>query len=360
MLRLSFLFLFVSVPVFLFSQTSVYQFRDLQTGNIIPSDLNSSRTAVFINVQPSKTTFLEEGDWKGFSNQVHSYLYKMGIDAVIYINNTDFQSGNSSKNFYQNILSRRSIKNLIFITKTSTGVELICSLYNGKTSLLDNNQKAYQQNSAGLHRLMIDFGREIKRVENPMQNFLIPNKPTFLDALSIVKNSNLKNYPGQIRRTKMAVEKFAKIGVIETASNDIKTKIERYNLHVDAKNKELEELLKGFPHELEFVDYMTDEDLLRQRYQFVLRNIYASGESIRATLKYQNAPSDAGYVSVIPVMPDNTSIKTFSRKTLLYKFYIRQNIAKNVYVGEWDADETWQSALNNYMGNMIQFFNKGN
>ena len=360
MLRLSFLFFFVSVPAFLFSQTSVYQFRDLQNGSFIPVDLNSSRTAVFISMDPSRETFLEEGDWKGFSSKVHGYLYKMGIDAVFYINNTDFQSGNSTRNFYQGILNRRSIKNLIFVTKNNGGVEVVCSPYNGENSLIDNNQKVYQQNAAGLHRLMIDFGREIKRAENPMQNFLIPNKPTFLDALSIVKNSNLKNYPGQIRRSKMAVERFGEIPVIETASVEVKAKISRFNLEVRAKNKELEELLKDFPFEIVFVDYMSDEDLLRNRYQFILRNIYASAASIRAALKYQNAQSDAGYVSVIPVMPDNTSIKTFSRKSLLYKFYIRQNIAKNVYVGEWDADETWQSALTNYVGNMIQFFNKGN
>ena len=129
---------------------------------------------------------------------------------------------------------------------------------------------------------------------------------------------------------------------------------------IELQNQELVDLLKDFPYEIEFVDYMNDDDLLRNRYQFVLRNIYASGESIKSILKYANQPSDAGYVSVIPVMPNNTTIKTFSRKTLLHKFYIRQNISKNVFVGEWDADITWQNALTNYIGNMIQYFNKGN
>jgi len=126
------------------------------------------------------------------------------------------------------------------------------------------------------------------------------------------------------------------------------------------KNEELEKLLAALPYDIDFIDYMSDENLLRKRYQFLLRSLYASGESIKAMLKYKIQPSDAGYVSVIPIMPDNTSIKTFPRKTLLHKFYIRQNIAKNVYVGEWDADENWQGALQNYIGNMIQYFNKGN
>ncbi|MEP5611224.1 MAG: hypothetical protein ABJP45_03195 [Cyclobacteriaceae bacterium] len=360
MRRISFLFLFVSAPIFLFCQASIYQFRDLEVGNHIPSDLNSTRTAVFIDMAPTKTSFLVEGDWKGFSGEVHQYLYKMGIDVVMYINNNDFLAGNSSRNFYQNTLTSRNISNLIFVTKTHSKIEMLCSPYNGEASLVANNQKVYHKNSPSLNRLMLDFGREVKRAENEMQNFLIPNKPTFLDALAIVQNSNLKNYPGQIRRSKLAVEKFATISPVSSASDEVTSRINRYNQQVEAKNKELEELLKDLPYEIEFVDYMSDEDLLRRRYQFTLRNIYASGESIKAMLKYNDAPSDAGYVSLIPVMPDNTTIKTFSRKTLLHKFYIRQNIAKNVYVGEWDADETWQDALTNYIGNMIQFFNKGN
>jgi hypothetical protein len=193
-----------------------------------------------------------------------------------------------------------------------------------------------------------------------MQNFLIPDKPTFLDALSIVQKSNLKNYPGQIRRSKMAVERFSKISAPANASDQLIARVNAYNVKIEQQNKELEILMKDFPYDVELINYMSDENLLRNRYQFVLRNVYASGESIRAILKYRNQTTEAGYISVIPVMPDRTVIKTFSRRTLLYKFYIRQNIAKNIYVGEWDADESWQDALSNYLGNMIQFFNKGN
>lgn len=360
MRRISFLFLFIALPSILISQTPIYSFRDLQEGTFIPSDLNSTRTAVFISVAPQNGSFYTEGDWKGLSHDVHNYLYKMGIDVIFYINNNDFASGNSTQNFYQTILSGRNIKNLIFVTKSKTDYTLLCSPYNGSNSLISNNQEVYSKSNSSLHRLMLDFGREIKRTTNAMQNFLIPNKPTFLDALSIVQNSNLKNYPGQIRRNKMAVERFSKIPVSQEASTELKARINSYNSRVDLKNQELETLLSDFPYEIEFVDYMSDEDLLRRRYQFVLRNLYASAESIQAMLKYKSSGSDAGYISVIPVMPDNTSIKTYPKNALLHKFYIRQNIAKNVYVGEWDADETWQSALNNYIGNMIQFFNKGN
>ncbi|MEQ9402322.1 MAG: hypothetical protein RIM99_01945 [Cyclobacteriaceae bacterium] len=344
---------------FAFPQSPVYTYKDLKGGGRIPENINSARTAVFVNV-PSVNNGLLEGDWKKFCDQVHASLYKMRIDAVIYINEKDFLSGNSTRAFYESILSLRGVKNLIFVNPESSGIELVCAPYSESSALIKNNQEVYSRTSNSLSRLMLDFARDIKRAEYPMQNFLIPEKPAYLDALPIVEKSNLKIYPGQVRRSKLAVEKFSLLSLPENAGEELVQKINSYNAEVASKNQELQKLLESQPYDIEFIDYMSDEDLLRKRYQFVLRNLYASGESIQAMLKYDNQPSKAGFVSVIPVMPDNTTIKTFPRKALLHKFYIRQNIAKNVYVGEWDADQKWQDALLNYMGNMEQYFNKGN
>lgn len=342
------------------AQTPIYEFRDLDKSGAIPSNINSTRTAVIVSVKPKETSPQTEGDWKKFSDKVHASLQKMRIDAVIYINETDYSSGNSTQNFYQDILSKRAIKNLVFVTDKGDQLELLCAPFSGGGDLINNEETVYFGQSSTLSRLMLAFAREVKRAENSISNFLIPDKPTYLDALSIVEKSNLKNYPGQVRRNKMAVEKFREIDVPENASPQLSEKIAAYNLTIQAKNKKLEQLLESFPYEIELIEYMSDEELLRKRYQFVLRSVFASANSIRAMLKYKIQPSEGGYVSVIPQMPDNTSIKTFQKETLLHKFYIRQNIAKNVYVGEWDADESWEAAFQNYIGNMIQYFNKGN
>ena len=65
------------------------------------------------------------------------------------------------------------------------------------------------------------------------------------------------------------------------------------------------------------------------------------------------------YISTIPIMPDQTKAKPIPRDALVYKFYIRQNISKNIHVGVWDADITWQDALRNMIGNLIQEHNVG-
>lgn len=360
MIRNLLLISFVILSFSLSAQSPVYEFRDLEKGIFIPENINNSRTAVIVSTEPQGSSPIVEGDWKKFSDLIHASLHKMSIDAVIYINENDFSSGNSTKNFYEDILSKRAIKNLIFVNQRKGQFELLCAPYKGGNELIRNSEKVYFGKSGNLNRLMLEFAREVKRAENPIKNFLIPDRPTYLDALSIVEKNNLKNYPGQIRRNKLAVEKFQEMVIPENASAELTEKIDFYNSSVQEKNKALENLLQSFPYETELIEYMSDEDLLRKRYQFILRNLYASGESIQSMLKYKVQPSEAGYVSVIPEMPDNTSIKTFPRKALLYKFYIRQNIAKNVYVGEWDADEDWEAAFQNYMGNMIQYFNKGN
>ena len=64
--------------------------------------------------------------------------------------------------------------------------------------------------------------------------------------------------------------------------------------------------------------------------------------------------------TIIPIMPDQTRVKTIPRDAIVSKFYVRQNISKNVHVGEWDADVTWQEALTNMIGNLSQELNVKN
>ncbi len=360
MRRILILILIDSFPFLSISQSSL-MFRDLEYGSSIPKSLTSDRSAVIVNTASAmKNGFLIEGNWKEFCDQAHAMIYKMGVDAISYINQNDFMAGSSNAGFYSKILSSRSIKNLIFITGKAEEYVLICTAYNGNPTLINNEQPAYRKSTDNLQTLLLGFAKDIKRADYPSENFLIPEKSLFLDALPIVENNCLKNYPGHIRRSKLAVERFQKIEVPKNADEQLILEIDNYNTSIDGKNQEFESIMEQLPYPIEFIDYLSDEDLLRRRYQFVLRNVYATGESIRMMLKYDPQSSETAHVSVVPIMPDHTSIKMISKKALVHKFYIRQNISKNVYVGVWDADSTWQNALQNYIGNMIQYFDKGN
>ena len=74
-------------------------------------------------------------------------------------------------------------------------------------------------------------------------------------------------------------------------------------------------------------------------------------------LDYNITQGETDFVSIIPIMPDQTKAKPIPKDAIVTKFYVRQNISKNIHVGEWDADTSWQAALNNMIGNLIQEHN---
>ena len=137
------------------------------------------------------------------------------------------------------------------------------------------------------------------------------------------------------------------------AGDELLAKIDEFNKRIIEMNTELERLIKRYPYEYVIIDPMSDDDLLRNKHQFVLRSINGQCQTLREMLDYTVNPSETAFISVIPELPDQTRVKPIPRNALVYKFYIKQNISKNVHVGEWDADETWQEALNNMIGNLI-------
>ena len=114
----------------------------------------------------------------------------------------------------------------------------------------------------------------------------------------------------------------------------------------------LEDIMKSYPYDYEIIDPMSNEDHLRKRHQFVLRSLSGQLSIVRNMLNYEN--EKAYYVSTIPIMPNQTTKKKIPDDAIVYKFYVRQNISKNIHAGVWDADVTWQEALKNLIGNLIQ------
>jgi hypothetical protein len=211
-----------------------------------------------------------------------------------------------------------------------------------------------------LYTLLVKTGKEIKRADLEQENFLIPDHPELLGGLSIVEKTALHNYPGILRRSSLAVERFARLDTGGISDPEVKARIHRYNQQVEAANEELAQIMKTYPYEYKLIDYMSDDDLKRNRYQFVLRSVRASAEIVKKMLDYEVLPSETDFISIIPILPDQTRTKTIPKDALVTKFYIRQNISKNVHVGEWDADSTWQEALSNMIGNLIQELNGKN
>lgn len=342
------------------AQTPIYNYVSLQKTLKLPAQLNSERSVVIYSVANKAGDFLETGDHEKLLSQTHKALMTMGIDAIFYLSDLNFTASNSARDLYTDLFNTRKIKNVIFIAQNEEGYELLIGEYDGSSRLVKDGSDVFYTQNSDLYSLLLNVGREVRRADQELYNFLIPEKPNYLGGLSIVEKTLLKNYPGIMRRSKLAVERFTLLDSTNISNSDVKRNIASYNRIVGEKNKKLEEIMKTYPYEYVIIDPMTDDELKRNRYQFLLRSICSSAEVVKQMLDYDVSPTETGFVSIIPIMPDQTRVKTISRKAIVHKFYIRQNISKNVHVGEWDADVSWQGSLENMIGNLTQELNVKN
>ncbi len=343
------------------AQSTVYDFASFKKSQSLPKELNSQRSAVIFSVPWYEDGFQTVGDYNKMVDKAHKAFRTMGIDAVIYLNNLTLTGNGSMVDSYAGIFQKRDIKTVIFLTKTVSSYEILITSFSGTSKFIKEDADAFYVQDTTLDNVLIRLGKEVRRAELKSSNFLIPEKPTFLDGVSIVENTLLKNYPGILRRSKLAVERFSYLDSTNVKDPLVLTRIKKQNEVLRKKNEELEQVVStSYPYEWEMIDRMSDDDLKRKRYQFVLRSLSGPASSVRKMLDYEVLPTETGFVSVIPVMPDQKRVITLPKNAIVHKFYIRQNISKNVHVGEWDADVSWQDALNNMIGNLSQELNVKN
>ncbi len=356
------IFLILVLCVFkLTAQSTIYDFVSFEKTQKLPERLNSQRSAVIFSVPNKIEDINRVGDYESMVTQAHKAFRTMGIDAVLYLNNLNLVASSGSLDSYADILKKRDIQNVIFLTKKQSAYELLIAPFSNTVKFIEEGSNAFYLEDTDFYTLLLKLGKEVRRAELEQTNFLIPEKPNLLNGVSIVENTLLKNYPGILRRSKLAIERFTYVDSSNVEDPSIMQEISKQNEKLRRLNKELEVIVSStYPYEWEMIDPMSDDDLKRNRYQFVLRSVSGPAKSVRQMLDYEVLPSETGFVSVIPVMPDQKRVKTLPKDAIVHKFYIRQNISKNVHVGEWDADLTWQEALNNMVGNLSQELNVEN
>lgn len=349
---------FLSICVL--GQTPIHDFVSFNKTLKVPETLNSERSAVVFSVPNKAGDFTEVGDYEGMLAQVHKGFITMGVDAIFYLNDINLTASHTAKLSYIELFNKRKVENIIFLTKRNDGYEVLMSSFSGSERMIKDDAEVFYTQADDLYSLLIKIGKEVRRADQPLNNFLIPEKPNYLQGMSIVENTLLKNYPGILRRSTLAVERFTQLDSTNIADPEALTNIKRHNKEISRMNGELEQIMQSYPYEYVLIDPMSDDELKRNRYQFLLRSVRSSALIVKQMLDYEVVPAKTGFVSIIPVMPDQTRVKTIPRKAIVHKFYIRQNISKNVHVGEWDADTSWQSALRNMIGNLTQELNIDN
>lgn len=327
----------------------------------LPEEITSSRSAVVIEVPDSEGVFSVRGDWKKLAKEVHRNFRKIGIDAVTYIHIDDLNAGPQVKSAYLGILSSRKVKNLIFIRQEG---EVPDERYSLKVAPIHESgevlhgQLMWEEESPELDRLFLRLGRQVLRQETSRTNFLIPEKPEYLDDLSLFNGTRLENYPSRLKSLPVAIAAFQKISVDNVSHEKVREQIAAYNEQVDARNKELKEILALYPFKYELVDDVDDDALYQRGFQYVLMPVMSTGKAIKKVLNYQTTKSETDYMATVFDPEGKQKLIKVPVDANVCKYYIKQTIVKDIHTGDyWDPGNTWQEGLKNFILHLRLAFN---
>ena len=340
-------------------EINVVGFRLLDYGrDNLPEDILKTRSAVFVSVPPISRQSSERGHWKTFS-----------IDAVAYFNMDALFAGPDASNIYSDFLVRRDIKYIILLSevrlkiknKESTRFVVAVTDFNGQQDYYSNGQKAWKEQGKELEKIMKNLLRVTVRREYEKTNHLIIDQPEFFGGLNFVASRRNESFPSDLRIDKLAVPIFTDYTIPDDAPGGILNKrieqeIRNANRRNDRLNIELDRLFGKYPYSYELVDISRGEDqLYKDGFMFLLLNVHTTGYNIKEMLNYEADPNETDYITVKYRSDGTVTLRTIPVHAPVHKFYVKQLFSKDLYIGEtWDADETWQEALTNFLDNLVK------
>ena len=341
-------------------------FKDFTLHNKPPKYLLSRKSAVFLRVPRSEDNPNVRSDWKKLAGEVHEYLLQMRVDAIGYYHVNDLFSGSDPIEAFSKTMIQRNLKYIILITQTRNEnrgepdhFEVIVTPYNESSSFIDQNANAWKIEGIGLKDVMRKMFNEVYRSELELENYLIMDIPEFFTDVKIIKGRRIETYAMDLKVEKLIVPKFRKI--VPTDSTKLGSsafdQIKVYNREVDKKNQRLEEIMKTYPLAYEISEDFSDQEVYNKGGQFVLLSLNSTGETIRELLDYKTQPGETVFASIKSINMGSTVLR-LPKEAVVHKFYVKHVYTKDVYTGlKWDADLTWEEALQNFIFNMKDVLN---
>lgn len=310
----------------------------------MPASLTSERSVVVI-AYPSRVS------WQAEAKIIHRQFIRMGIDPVLYLHYGDFMSSALLTSQFLKLFAEREIKQIILIQINEQETHLAIAKP-GETTLFEIMTDGWMCTAPSLNDALFQMALDIKKTEMKRTNFLIAETPDFLETLPILEGNQYPNFPTQLKRVPLAISRFQTVTVDSSIVLNASAQrlLDEYNASVVDRNRQLEVLLSKYPYTYKWVGTETDQELFQKGFQFVLRYVNTSGISAKKMLGYKTDPLETDYLSIIPLPDDKRTLKTIDIKEPIYKFYLKQTVQKDIYVGRyWDADENWEVALENFL-----------
>ena len=369
-LTYKFLFVIILIGFSLNSeaQTEIFDIGGPKFLNVLeelPEDLTSQRSLVIISIPvQEKGGFKVRGDWQKLAVKSHKFLRQIGVDPIGYVYLDDLNAGPEVKSSFLNLMRTRKVTNLVLVSQTGELPNeefsiMVTPFSEAEKGYLASGQNAWYQKNPELERVMINLGRQVLRQEMERSNFLIPEVPEYLNDFAVVDGTRYENFPSRIQNYKIAVVSFQKLTPSGNMSADASAQIEYYNKKVDQKNALLVELLKKYPFQYELVNTSDNDKLYKDGFQYVLIPLQCTGRSIKSILKYPVIASETHQMSTVYKVTGESELRKMPVDANLTKYYIKQTVVNDIHVGEvWDADVSWDLALNNFILNIRKAFNK--
>lgn len=329
----------------------------------VPENLTSSRSVVIMDVPDEISRgFVVRSDWKKVAAQAHGSLRKIGVDAIMYLNRGDLQCNPEITLVYENVLAQRKVSNLILlkVAEGASGKEYRLNIYD-KVQGIALFDPYYTITAASIEELMLLLGRQVIRQNLERSNFLILDRPEYLDDLTLHKGTRYTNVPTRLKSQTLGVILFDTVSIPPGLSENNILEIRELNQSIRNKNDELKSIMSRYPFKYKFTYFKDVKDLYQQGYQYALFPVISSGKTVKQMLDYETSEAETMYVSETFHLDGKPTLKKIPVNASQTKYYIKQTIVDDIHVGKrWDADVTWQSALNNFLDNLIYDLNPNN
>jgi hypothetical protein len=350
-------------------EINVVGFRFLDYGKELPIDILQSKSIVLVSVPPVSKTSSERGDWKTFSSEAHEYFKKIGIDPVAYVYFDDVFANPDVAKAYANQFKKREIKYIIIISKVFLKIKnkeslryvILITGFSNDQDFIKNRQKAYKDQDKDLEKAMKKIYGVTVRKDFVKTNNLIIDNPEFLQNIKIISGRRNQSYPLDLRVDRLSIPKFEETEIPGNRpggilNNRIAKEIEKANEQVERQNFEIDRLFQNYEWEYELTNpQLDDESLYRNGFLYKLVRISSTGKKIKEFLDYEMNDIETDYITMLKKTDGSVTLRSIPINAPVHKFYIKSLARDEVYIGEsWDADESWQDALKNFLANMIE------
>jgi len=360
-----FLGLVMSIPSFSQDEEiNVAGFVFMEYKGVLPETIRSGKTVVLVN---TTKVFPEQSFHETVEpliDEAHKVFFNAGIDVVGYYSLKQVLAGNDSQYGFSEAWKKREIENIIILSrvvfqqkkKELTRYVLLATTFNGKPSLFSDNQLAWKTQGKDFAKELSKMASSANRLEK--KNLLVSEQPEFFDDVKMVRGQHVEGYLTDLDFGKMAVPKF---GIVEVPNprpaglinNLIEKQAKETNILNSRNNQLLEEKMKLYEYEYELVDpELSEIELGNLGYSYVLLHLYSPGIDIKRLLNYKINEDRDTYTTQI-FNNGNLTIRSIPANGLVFKYYIKHLKTGNIYLGpKWDADETWDKALDHMLYNV--------